>query len=482
MVVSASLRPDATRNIRRLSLSLTVAALIVGALTRWLYIIGDVGRIHADEAVAGLMARSLLDGDWSTFYWGQQYGGTVELLWLSPAMAMFGNSALSVIPALEALALCALVWRYCRHFLNNSDAALAASLVWAAPALWQWFSLRPMLFYQPTLIIGFCVLLLLRPGRPTNNLPLVGLLLGVGWWTSPQILFFAVPALFSARATVLRQRGIAKLIAAFCIGATPWLVTNIATRLASLRSQPPRSGSLLDHFSTQLSTGWPMAFGLRLPFDEQWIWEPLRLLSIAVIALFAAATVAAWRTHGAAISAAIGIIPTFAILQAFAPTGSHVGSGRYYVFVVPSIAIVVIAATSGRSARKAGLRAFVVTAMLSLSMLGTLLTKDRRMEPTGVADIAAQLVDAGHTHIRADYWSAYLIAWYQPDLVVAATHTDRRPEWAQEVSAAPKVAEVFWLGIDYERQRFDELMSSEALIVSSEISNEWAIVVVEQQS
>ena len=225
-----------------------------------------------------------------------------------------------------------------------------------------------------------------------------------------------------------------------------------------------------------------MTFGLRTPFNEEWIWEPLRLLSFPLITLFVLAVVIAYRAHRVSIAGAIGVIPTFIIMQALAPSGSFVGTGRYYVFVIPSIAIVIVAATSGHSSEKTGARAFTVTAMLALSLLGTTSSRDQRMEPTGVSGLAAELVSQGHTHIRADYWSAYLIAWYEPDLVVAANHTDRRPDWAQQVSAAPKVAEVFWLGIDYEQQRFDELLASDAQILSSSKWNDWAIVVVDQQS
>lgn len=482
MTNPASPQPDAARSIDPLSLPLSVVSVIVGSLSRWLFLTGEAGRIHADEAVSGLMARSLLDGDWSTFFWGQHYGGSIELLWLSPAMALVGDAALVVIPIVEAIVLCILVWRYCSHFVSKSDAVLAASLVWATPALWQWFSLRPMLFYQSTLIIGFSVLLLLRPGRTSYNFPLIGLFLGLGWWTSPQVLFFAIPALLGARTVIVRGRGILQLGAGFCLGAAPWIATNFATGFASIRSQPPRSGSLIDNLSSQISTGWPMTFGLRTPFNEEWIWEPLRLLSFPLIALFVLAVVIAYRAHRVSIAGAIGVIPTFIIMQALAPTGSFVGTGRYYVFVIPSIAIVIVAATSGHSSEKTGARAFAVTAMLALSLLGTTSSRDQRMEPTGVSGLAAALVSQGHTHIRADYWSAYLIAWYEPDLVVAANHTDRRPDWAQQVSAAPKVAEVFWLGIDYEQQRFDELLASDAQILSSSKWNDWAIVVVVQQS
>ncbi|MGA1437795.1 MAG: hypothetical protein ACO35F_09975, partial [Ilumatobacteraceae bacterium] len=323
---------------------LTATAAIVGVVNRWLFHTGSAGRIHADEAVAGLMARDLLSGDWSTFFWGQQYGGTAELIFLAPAVAIFGSSALAILPLVESIVLTGLVFAYCRNFLSQQDALLTASLVWAAPTLWQWFSLRPMLFYQPTLILGFVLLLLLHPRRSTKRWIVVGFVSGLGWWTSPQILFFAIPAFAVCGLSCTKLSNLVRTTAGFCVGAAPWIATNLATQLASIRSQPPRSGSFVDHFTTQLSTGWPMAFGLRLPFDEKWIFDFAPLLFTVFAVLFLTAALIAFRTHRRAIAGALGVIPVFIVLQALAPTGSHVGTGRYYIFVVPTIAIILTTA------------------------------------------------------------------------------------------------------------------------------------------
>jgi len=126
-------------------------------------------------------------------------------------------------------------------------------------------------------------------------------------------------------------------------------------------------------------------------------------------------------------------------------------------------------------------RGAIVIMMLTLSVAGTWLSRDRRMEPTGVQAIAAELVERELLHVRADYWSAYLLAWYEPDLVVATNHTDRQPSWAAAVDGAPAVTEVFWLGVDYEQQRFDDFMAGNPSVVSSEMIDDWAIVVVDQR-
>jgi hypothetical protein len=338
-----------------------------------------------------------------------------------------------------------------------------------------------MLFYQPTLILGFVLLLLLHPRRSADRWIMVGFVSGLGWWTSPQILFFAIPAFATCGLPCTKLRNLIRITAGFCVGAAPWIATNLATQLASIRSQPPRSGSFVDHLTTQLSTGWPMAFGLRLPFDEKWIFDSAPLLFIAIATLFLAAALITYRTHRRAIAGALGIIPVFIVLQALAPTGSHVGTGRYYIFIVPSIAIVMIAASSARTGLATISRGVIVVMMLTLSFTGTLLSRDRRMEPTGVEMIAAELVDQELFHIRADYWSSYLLAWYEPDLVVTANHTDRQPLWTAAVDDASEVAEVFWLGVDYERKRFDKFMAGNPSVISSEMIDDWAIVVVNQR-
>ena len=458
---------------------LTATAAIVGVVNRWLFHNGSAGRIHADEAVAGLMARDLLSGDWSTFFWGQQYGGTAELIFLAPAIAIFGSSALAILPLVESIVLTGLVFAYCRNFLSQQDALLTASLVWAAPTLWQWFSLRPMLFYQPTLILGFVLLLLLHPRRSADRWIMVGFVSGLGWWTSSQILFFAIPAFATCGLSCTKLRNLVRISAGFCIGAAPWIATNYATRLASRGSQSPRPSALIDHLSTQFSVGWPMAFGLRLPFSERWIFESASWLSVLATALFVSATVIAYRSHRRAIAGIIGVIPVFVLLQGLAPNGWYVGTGRYYIFVVPTIAIILTTATAGRSGAATFIRATVVAAMLALSSVGTVLSRDHRMQPTGVETIAAELVDRGLLHVRADYWSAYLFAWYQPELIVTATYFDREPSWAAEVAAAPEIAEVFWLAA--EQQRFDEFMAGNPSVVSSEMIDDWAIVVVSQR-
>ena len=77
-------------------------ALVAGvgiALREWTYR-ATMGIPNADEAVVGLMARHVLDGELTAFYWGQAYGGSQEALLTAPVFAIAGSSwlALRLVP------------------------------------------------------------------------------------------------------------------------------------------------------------------------------------------------------------------------------------------------------------------------------------------------------------------------------------------------------------------------------------------------
>lgn len=466
--------------VRRWTYVMSAVLISIGVFGRIIVLTGPVGRLNADEAVAGLMARSLLDGQWTPFYWGQHYGGTVELLVLAPAIALIGNAAMWVIPLIESVIIAALVYRLTADVRPGPDALLAAALSWSVTSVWIWFSTRPMLFYQPVIIAGLIVLVLSHPARQQRRWSLIGVVAGIGWWTSPQILFFAIPAAAVVLTYRPTRREWAHLVVGGVLGASPWLISNLGNGVASLRQGPPPSGSIADHVEQQLSTGWPMILGLRIPFDERWLTPPL-LAGVAMALLVAGAITAivrfGWRQTGI-----ITTIVSFAVLQAFAPTGSYVGSGRYYVFVIPAIAVIVVVATAGSSALHNSLRTGFVAVLAALTVIGIAETRDRRMEPTGVAEVAERLASEGHRYVIADYWSSYLLAWYEPSLIVSPTHTDRRPDWSQAVSEADQVVAVVWNGDPNDASRLTDLLDPSGPARTVEQWDDWTVVVIDQQT
>ena len=336
--------------------------------------------------------------------------------------------------------------------------------------------MRPMLFYQPAMIAGLLIIDLAHPARTSHRWMLIGLVAGIGWWTSPQVLFIALPAcaaLMSIRPT--RQQWM-RLMAGSIVGAAPWLFVNLTTRLASLREGPPASGTIAERLQQQVEIGWPMSLGLRTPFHESWIITGGPLIALAIGGALAAAIVVTMRRYGW--NAAIVLTPVvFVPLQVLAPTGGYIGSGRYYVFIIPSIAVAIVAALNRVSPFFV---AAVASVMVALSVVGTEEIRNWRMEPTGVETVAHRLADEGHRAVIADYWSAYLLAWYEPDLVVMPTYTERQPLWSAEVMEATTVTNVVWTGDPNDAARLGDLLAADPPPSTVEQWGDWTIVVSAQ--
>ena len=90
-----------------------VALAVVGVGLRiWAWLLPQ-GALDADEAVVGLLSRSMLHGTFPAFFPGQGYGGTQEELLSAPLIGIFGMQTWAIrVPVIVLWALAAvLVWR-----------------------------------------------------------------------------------------------------------------------------------------------------------------------------------------------------------------------------------------------------------------------------------------------------------------------------------------------------------------------------------
>ncbi|HEY5153788.1 MAG TPA: glycosyltransferase family 39 protein, partial [Acidimicrobiales bacterium] len=205
------------------------AALVAGVVLRVIVAFTALGRPDSDEVIAGLMARHL-DSGFPASFWGQHYGGTIELVPVWASLRVFGMSVPGLRVPTVALAVvnAVLVWRCARRLMPAGSAVVAGLLAWVWPAAVVWFGMREMLFYVPTLTLGLIAMLLaLRLGRwgdPSEvggqadagggdpfsqqwpQWAALGLVVGLGWWTSPNIIYFAVPVVLALVARPGRSR------------------------------------------------------------------------------------------------------------------------------------------------------------------------------------------------------------------------------------------------------------------------------------
>src|SRR5947207_15338392 len=100
----------------------------------WMYR-SVAGTPNADEAVVGLMTRHAVHGELTTFYWGQAYGGSQEVLLTVPVFLIAGSSwlALRLVPIVLTAVAAFLIWRVGRRTIGEPAAMVAAAIFWIWP-------------------------------------------------------------------------------------------------------------------------------------------------------------------------------------------------------------------------------------------------------------------------------------------------------------------------------------------------------------
>ena len=178
-----------------------LGAMTVGFLLRLDFLIASHWAVDADEAIVGLMARHIAAGEpLPTFYYGQHYMGSLEPFLTSLVFRVFGESpvTLRVVPLIFATALIPLIYRLGREVSSRRVGHMAALLCAVAPVgLLVWSTKARGGFIELVYIGAFALLLTVRwikTARPsTLSTAAIGTVLGFGWWTNNQIVFFMVP-------------------------------------------------------------------------------------------------------------------------------------------------------------------------------------------------------------------------------------------------------------------------------------------------
>jgi hypothetical protein len=423
--------------MRRHLRALAVGALVlVGVGLRVVVLLGRWGTVDSDEAVVGLMARGFHHGDWRAFYWGQHYGGTAE----TALVSLFGAStaALKLVPAALSGMAAVLTWRVGRRVVDEQLARAAGLLCWVGPGAYVWWSTKERGFYWVALVTGLLVVLaaqrIVAGGAWLDGL-LFGAAAGVGFWSSPNVLYFAVPA---GLWIVVRRhpplRWLVTAVPATVVGALPWLWHNLGHDLPSLDRPPqPEHVSYLTGIGRLLWHVVPIALNLRLPIDGTWV-VPV----VATAAYVALGVAVLWRRPPSLVAACL---VTFPLIYAWFPGAWFVGEGRYALFALPFLALAVVGVV-GRPWTALGVVA--VSAVLSVVALGHIGPES----PRHLGGDLAALRRAGVDHAWADYWLAYRMAFVSGWLTASSYASSREPTVFAAVEADPTPAFLYPRGDD----------------------------------
>ncbi|MFN8035262.1 MAG: glycosyltransferase family 39 protein [Acidimicrobiia bacterium] len=424
-------RRDRIARIARIAAVVAVAA--AGLVLRVWILRHGAGAVDSDEAVAGLMARHFARGSFTTFFWGQQYGGSLEPMLAGAVFRVAGSSPLTLklVPVMLSGVAALLVWRIGRRMAGERAGVVAGALCWLWPAAYVWWSTKERGFYWVALALGLVVVLTAQrldeqPARRTDWLVL-GAAIGLGWWTSPQIVVFALPA-FGWLAWRHRRGlwpGAAYALGAAVLGSIPWWRANVHSHWASLdvASQRDHHG-FWSHLWSVLHHGLPTALGLRSAYTEQWVLGALGpAIFVALLVVVVAGAIRAWKTPaGRVVVLATAFAP---LLLAAAPNTQYVGEGRYELFVWPFLALLIAsAATHPRAPRAVAPSAVAAAFLLTATTLAPLDTATLPHAPdVHVPARMGPLVRALESHhvtaAFADYWIAYRLAFESDEHVVA---------------------------------------------------------------
>jgi hypothetical protein len=242
--------------------------------------------IDSDEGIVGLMAKHTLEGNpLPTFYYGQHYMGALEAYLASLSFQLIGITpfALKLVPLIFSIALIPLFYLL-GAALGGKVAARSSALFAALPpsALVLWSGMARGGFIEVVWLGALAMwltILWLQKERPSYLLiTTIGLVLGLGWWTNNQIVFFFVPigiAILFRYVQLVLYRTPCKYsisasffisffsgLAAFILGSLPFWKYNLTHNWATFEMfQGAKSLDLAKHIEGYFSHALPILFG-----------------------------------------------------------------------------------------------------------------------------------------------------------------------------------------------------------------------------
>ena len=454
---------DAPSRIRWATAAVVGVAVVAGFAFRWWILARGLSPTESDEAVLGLIAIRALRGQGALMYWGQWYGGPVEAYVCAFAFLITGPSV--VVSKMVGCALAGVAsictWRAGRRLIGPTAGAVAGVLLWTAAPFFVWYSAKLSIYFGSLALatgVLLCVAQLHDRAPVTRRrwwAPVFGLVTGMAFWASPQVLFLLVPVGLVFAASMIKQWRIMAVAVPFAVvGALPWIVFNIRNDWASLTVPPsdvefPYSERLRGFFPMM-----PMLLGLRHVGTETWVGPAWIGVGVCIaIGVFAIGGVVSRRPWWRVALVAL-LVP---VVYAASPLSVRLfgGQPRYLLLAMPALVLVAgrLVAGSG-GARRLPAIALVVAAVVGLTYTG-LWDYERRWygrfpgSPDGVAvpDDFRPLLDLLEeeeiSHAYADYWISFRATFETGEQTIIApvqAHLDRFPPYSREVAAADRPA------------------------------------------
>jgi hypothetical protein len=426
---------------------------------------------HADEAVVGLMAGHILEGEWPAFFYGQAYMGSLDATLVALAFTILGRQVLAirVVQVLLYAGTIAATMALAREVSAARRASAYSGALMAIPVvnvtLYTTVSLGG---YGEALLLGTIALWwALRLGRrPGSTWAYLGwgALAGVAFWGFGITLVYTLPGAVLLLAALCRiqpraggLRRPAALVAGLCLGASPWLLQ--AARLGPQVFVAELFGSaiagveglswlrsVLVHASNLILFGSTAAAGLRPPWEVRWLAWPLLPFAAGLWLLILAHALTSLRRSRTGRDGQLLLLAVSGVLTVgfvLTPFGAD-PSGRYFVPLAPGMAIFAGDFLSGLGetrGHRVGVAALGL--LLAFNLWGTLqsawrnppgittqFSPESRVDAARIPSLAEFLEQVGEVRGYSHYWVAYPLAFASGEQVIYAPrlpyHADLR--------------------------------------------------------
>jgi len=278
-----------------------ICLLIIASIPRLLLLFSSNAGIESDEAIVGLMAKHISEGkSFPIFYYGQPYMGSLEAILVAPLFFLFGvnNYCLKIVPFLFSLGHVVLTYLIGTRLRNISTGRMAALYAALAPSSLIIWSLKARGGFIETIFLGSLALLIsLEIFKPKatkfKNFAYLGLVLGLGWWTNNQIIFFIAPIGLSLIYLFLKERAytLKEVVSIFFIGVSSFILGGLPFWIYNLNEKPKwksfellfgqtAGNSSLTYFYDYWATALPIILGAKK------FWSDSETYSYACFAIY----------------------------------------------------------------------------------------------------------------------------------------------------------------------------------------------------
>lgn len=463
---------------------------------------------NSDEAVVGLMARHILEGERPTFFYGQAYMGSLDAWLVSAGFALWG-SQVWVIRLVQIIlySFTIIVTIFIgRTGFGSWKQGLLAGCFLAIPSvnttLYTTVSLGG---YGEALLIGSLGLWsgfwMLADDHLRNPLWMAAwsALLGLGLWANGLSLVFFLPMGVGLLWRLLKIRPLKQIVMyfsgglmGFLLGSAPWWVYAIQHGFGGLLGELGGKAVAVEqtnflsqtasHLVNLVILGFPAAIGLRPPWEVRWLGLPLLPLALVFWILVTAFLFQRKKQEKRTrmnYTILGGTIVTLAFLFILTPFGVD-PSGRYFVPLILPFALGAAGWVLHLPYQK-WMKAIFIGIVLIFNLWGNLdcalrqppgittqFYEPARVDHQALPELARFLVEQGELTGYTNYWVAYPLAFlseeklvfipslpYHPDL--SYTPRDNRyPPYSDIVEQSGKTAY-----ITTRNEPLDNLIASE---------------------